>query len=243
MKTLTHVFAECRTYSDIACTHNHSFAQLIFPLQGTLFIETPRHDFELDDSRLFFLPPDCSHTFFANDNNKFLVLDVPNHVLPNPVVCQSQGGVSPLLDERWRAIRYLMLSEAAEGSTTDPALSNLFRYAYRFLSHKVLPLSIQYIHDYFHKPLELQQLAQMEGYNLTYYCDWFKKKTGLTPKLYIQRLRLIKAKQLLEQTDLSILEIAQQVGYEHHSSLTRLFQQQEDVSPLAYRRLTRKSAK
>lgn len=57
----------------------------------------------------------------------------------------------------------------------------------------------------------------------------------------MQLLRLDRAKTLLRETNLSILQIAQQVGYDHHTSLTRLFKQLEQTTPQAYRQRTRKS--
>lgn len=237
------IIGERRTYSDLAHTHDHTFAQLILPLQGTLFIETSLHHFALDESRLFFLPPKCQHTFYAKNNNEFLILDIPSAMLAGQETSKIQGGLCTVLDDQWQALRFLMVSEVSQNSTFNQDLTNLFHYAYRLLLRNSTPRSLQYIHTHYYEPLELQQLAHLEGYNLTYYCEWFKKLTGMTPKVYIQTLRLQKAKELLSQTNLSILQIAQQVGYEHHSSLTRLFHQYETVTPLAYRQHTRRLAK
>jgi AraC-like DNA-binding protein len=41
----------------------------------------------------------------------------------------------------------------------------------------------------------------------------------------------------------SILAIAQQVGYDRHGSLTRLFQQYENLTPLAYRHTAKNQSK
>ena len=237
------IVGECRTYSDLIHTHEHTFAQLILPLQGTLAIATSLHRFELDDSRLFFLPPGCQHTFSAKNSNKFLVLDIPPFMLVGGESGNIQGGFSAVLDDRWLAIRSLMLSEVSHQATHNQDLTNLFGYAYSVLVREYTPRSIQYIHTNYYQPLELQELAVLESYNLTYYCEWFKKLTGVTPKTYIQKIRLEKAKVMLSHTDLSILQIAHHVGYEHHSSLTRLFRHYEKVSPLVYRQQTRRLEK
>ena len=237
------IVAECRTYSHLIHTHDHTFAQLILPLQGTLSIATSLHHFELDDSRIFFLPPGCQHTFSAKNSNQFLVLDIPSFMLVGGESGKIQGGLSTLLDDRWLAIRSLILSEVSHQATNKQDLTNLFGYAYSVLLREYTPRSIQYIHTNYYQPVELKELAELEGYNLTYYCEWFKKLTGLTPKTYIQNLRLEKAKVLLGHTNLSILEIARHVGYEHHSSLTRLFRYYEKVTPLVYRQQTRRLEK
>lgn len=229
--------AERRTYSEQAHTHDHPFAQLILPLQGTLFIETPQHQLTLNDSLLFFLPPHCQHTFHANTQNEFLVLDIPEGFLVREPRTNQHRGLSWVLDDRWQALRSLLLTEL--GDSSSPNLIHLAHYACCLLQQNVTPRSLQFIHSHFHQPIDLNQLAHLEGYTPTYYCDWFKKQTGMTPTSYIQALRLQHAKELLVQTDLPILHIAQQVGYEHHSSLTRLFQHHEQITPIAYRQQIR----
>lgn len=237
MSTIDHIIGECRTYSDRSHTHAHSYAQLILPLQGSLFIQTDLHDCELDEDHLFFLPPLCQHTFYAHDRNEFLVLDIPKFACPTT---NSSQTLRMQLDERWRAIRHLLLCEIRQ---THASLNELFYYVSRLLAVEEKPMSIQFIHANYWRSISLKQLAQLEGYNLTYYCQWFKTITGTTPQHYIQMLRLDRAKALLRETNLSILQIAQQVGYEHHASLTRLFKQMEQITPQAYRQQTRKSDK
>ena len=58
----------------------------------------------------------------------------------------------------------------------------------------------------------------------------------MTVTEYIKNLRIKKAKELMTETDLSILEIAQRVGYEHNSSFTRVFKEIEGISPAQFRK-------
>jgi AraC-like DNA-binding protein len=241
MDTLESILGERRTYSDVAYNHtHHSFAQLILPLRGTLFLETSFHQFELSDSHLFFLLPNIQHTFYAKNNNEFLVLDIPNFMLSHQQKNKMDGSLIVALDKQWEALRFLMLSEVSHASRINQDLTTLFNYAYRLLQKEYTPCSIQYIHANLHESLHLQKLAELEGYNLTYYCEWFKKLTGVTPTAYIQTIRLEKAKELLAKTNLSVLQIAQQIGYDYHSSLTRLFKQHEKMTPLTYRQKNRR---
>lgn len=243
MTSLNCIVGERRTYSDRANTHDHPYAQLILPLQGSLQIETPQQQLELNSSCLFFLPPQCQHTFFASGSNEFLVLDIPSFWLDKLLDKRLQQGFSSSFDDRWQAIRLLILAELEHPFSDSSNLITLFQYAYQLLIRDDVPRSIQYIHAHYHQSLTTAELAQIEGYHLTYYCEWFKQITGKTPKAYIQHLRLQQAKEQLAATDQSILAIAQQVGYEHHASLTRLFQQLEGTTPAAYRQNSRKSVK
>lgn len=65
----------------------------------------------------------------------------------------------------------------------------------------------------------------------------FKDATGLTIIDYVQNLRIEKAKELLETTDMPIDEIGGNVGYENLSFFRQLFRRRCGLSPANYRRL------
>ncbi|MDQ7096855.1 AraC family transcriptional regulator [Desulfosporosinus sp. PR] len=225
------VICERRTYTDKCQTHSHPYGQLILPLQGNMSIKTNMFDFELDDKSLFFLPPDFTHSFYGKSKNEFLVLDIPTKLFYTFGVKTLNRELYQVFDERWKAIRYLMLQETDNSSLTD-----LVRYSGSLLFQRHIPASIQFIHENFHQQLTVECLASIEHFNVSYYCKWFYKQMEMTPNAYIQRIRLEKAKELLETTELSLLEIALQVGYSHQSSLTRLFRKIEGLNPILYRK-------
>ena len=68
-----------------------------------------------------------------------------------------------------------------------------------------------------------------------YLSDMLRVQTGLTTQQYIQNKLLDKAKILLSTTNLSVSEIAYQLGFEHAQSFHRLFRKQNDISPLEFR--------
>lgn len=245
MDRLQTIVCDHRTYTSQACSHKHAFAQLILPLTGSLFIQTQTHQFELDESAIFFLPASCSHYFYARSTNEFLTLDIPQHLIA-PLTALSEteksnavNSIRLALDDRWRAIRTLLLTEARDNPKTERSQTGNFLplvdYISSLLTQPCLPPSLQHIHDYYRSPLTVTQLAKIEGYCLSYYSEWFKEKTGKTPTAYIQDLRIQQAKKLLLHTDLSIREIAHQVGFERASSLTRLFRQRHYITPQEYR--------
>ena len=63
----------------------------------------------------------------------------------------------------------------------------------------------------------------------------FKQETGLLLGDYLLERRLRKAVHLLVSSNMSIKEIAFAVGYEHHSSFTRAFENRFALSPKQYR--------
>ena len=225
---------ERRIYDNNISTHSHEYAQLILPLHGSMHIETDYRKLTLNDNKIFFLPPECTHKFSVNDNNEFLVLDVSESMINKPDMCKMNGGREFLFDEKWKALRFLLLNEA-ENTNSSSAINNLFLYCYDLLNNNNLPASIKYINEHYFEDISLKTLADIEHYNLTYYTEWFKNNMNMSPSKYIQNLRLKKAKELLLNTNYSILQISQIVGYNHNSSLTRLFKTFEHTTPIQFK--------
>ena len=63
----------------------------------------------------------------------------------------------------------------------------------------------------------------------------FMKATGLPPLEYLQNIRIEKAKQLLENSDLSVSEIISQTGYVDPKSFRKIFLKLTGIPPLEYR--------
>ncbi len=229
------ILCERRSYSNDSSTHSHDFAQLILPLQGTLSIKTNNNNLQLDADHLFFIPSGLDHTFYARERNEFLVLDIPLSTFPEVYQKNVNNELYMELDRKLKAIRLLMSYESHGAKNRSRDLSDLLRYISGLLFSSSVPASIDYIHQHYFEKISLKQLASLEHFNATYYCEWFNKKMGVSPHTYIQNIRLKKARELLRETDLSVMEIAHRVGYEQQSSLTRLFKKHEELSPRAYR--------
>ena len=58
---------------------------------------------------------------------------------------------------------------------------------------------------------------------------------GETPFNYITQWRLLQAKELLEESSLSVGEIAEQVGYQSEAAFNRVFKKRITQTPLKFR--------
>lgn len=103
------------------------------------------------------------------------------------------------------------------------------------LSPHQLRHTIEYINDHLSIHLSLNVLAAMLGMSPYYFERLFKQSVGHTPHQYILHCRIEKAKQLLRTTQLSIMEIAFQVGCKNHSHFSKLFRKLTGMSPRTYR--------
>jgi two-component system response regulator YesN len=84
--------------------------------------------------------------------------------------------------------------------------------------------------------ITIQDISDLVYMNPTYFCQYFKKQTGITVLDYITDLRLETAKKLLEQEELKVNEIAQRIGYQDTKYFSRLFKQKWGSLPSEFRK-------
>lgn len=88
------------------------------------------------------------------------------------------------------------------------------------------------------KPINVNLQAQQMGITARALENAFKARKGTTVIIYVQQQRLLKAKQLISSTDISIAEIALEVGYTDHSYFSRIFKRATGQTPNEYRKQT-----
>jgi signal transduction histidine kinase/CheY-like chemotaxis protein len=95
------------------------------------------------------------------------------------------------------------------------------------------------IHTRYAEALNREDIARQVGISADYLTDCFRQELGITPMTYLRRYRILRARELLETTDLSIMQIALQTGFSDGAYFTRTFQREVGMSPRAYRRSRR----
>ena len=94
---------------------------------------------------------------------------------------------------------------------------------------------MQYIDFNYSRIISLEDLSTLAGVNKTTLISIFKEVYGTTPIRYINRIRLRKAKELLVNTDTSVSEIADLVGFQSIHYFSRFFKAKENCTPMEYR--------
>ncbi|MBD2846360.1 response regulator [Paenibacillus sp. IB182496] len=112
-----------------------------------------------------------------------------------------------------------------------------FKCSYR--NSQDLKEAIRYIHEHYHKPLDLAMVSNHVSLNYAYFSNLFKKNVGKGFAEYLRDVRLDKARRLLAETDRKIVEIAAMVGYESYKSFTRAFRDAMAMQPTEYRQAMR----
>ena len=95
---------------------------------------------------------------------------------------------------------------------------------------------ISYIQQNFMEKISLKEFSEQFHLSEKYISRYFKEHFHITLSQYITHLRLAHAKQLLQDTDTPVTEIAMQSGYQNVSYFIRSFKKTYGVSPLKYRK-------
>jgi|JI9StandDraft_1071089.scaffolds.fasta_scaffold00768_9 AraC family transcriptional regulator len=97
-------------------------------------------------------------------------------------------------------------------------------------------LAIQYMEEHSSDKILLEEIAKASFISPFHFHRIFKSFTNSTPREYIERIRLEKAAHLMQYTNISIGDIAYDVGYENHESFSKIFKKIFGSTPKEYRK-------
>jgi AraC family transcriptional regulator, activator of mtrCDE len=102
-----------------------------------------------------------------------------------------------------------------------------------------LARAISAMHGKPHHPWSLEELAREAGMSRSAFAQVFHDVAGTAPGAYLTNWRMLRARELLRDTDRAIIEIAERVGYGSELTFARAFQRAFDVTPARFRRVRR----
>jgi len=237
-----------RKYQKAQTSHSHdNFHQIILPLCGVLNMEVDGHQGDVAARTLGIVTMGENHAFYAEDNNRFLVLDIPAET------------AKQYKEETWmRAIErpFHTMSEALLSLTdyaafhTEKAPTSDWFETWQTLFLKTLECdlvndlpalparihkAIQYMQANLARPLSNKDLAQETCLSPARFYDVFRQATGISPQAYLTQCRLKEAKRLIIHGN-SLSEAALDVGFSDQSSFGRAFQKAYGLSPGQWRK-------
>ncbi len=106
----------------------------------------------------------------------------------------------------------------------------------------ILTHALEYIRQNFYNKITVAELAEFCHCSETYLSRIFKRHTGVTINVYINKIRLEEAKNYLTTSQHSMAEIAGIVGFGDPNYFSRVFSQMIGISPTEFRRRFKKQA-
>lgn len=96
---------------------------------------------------------------------------------------------------------------------------------------------LEYVNGNYQDNLTLGTFCEQKHYSVAYISRRFKQETGVTLREYVQNVRIEKSCELLEDSDLRVVEIARRVGYEDIKFFNQIFKRRMQISPREYRKI------
>lgn len=96
--------------------------------------------------------------------------------------------------------------------------------------------TIAYVRTNLDKPISRESITNELHISEGHISHLFKKETGFSLTEYITNMRIEKAKKLLSDSNISITDICEQIGYNYQAYFTKIFKEKTGVSPMQYRK-------
>ena len=229
---------------------------LIYCVDGSGFyvVDGKRH--EVKKNQYFILPIGKPHEYGSTEGHFWTVYWL--HFCGKAAHVFAEGAATP------QTINVTMQSRISERiNIFDEILTTLhfgdsiedLRYASSLLSHflasmrylgqfrrakagaekDIVEQAIHYMRENIENRITMAEVLRYVGYSQSHFSTVFKKKTGMSPLSYFNRLKVEHACQLLKTTDLKVNMICYKVGIEDPLYFSRLFSKVMGMSPTDYR--------
>lgn len=115
-----------------------------------------------------------------------------------------------------------------------PQASPLFDLVSHNTHMSKMERTLKHLHNHYGDKLDVEQLASMANMSASTFHRNFKQITASSPIQYVKKLRLSKAKDLLQDQGIKVKQAAAQVGYESATQFSREFTRYFGISPSDY---------
>ena len=105
----------------------------------------------------------------------------------------------------------------------------------RLILSKPIVLCMDYIYSHIHYRITIRELAEYLHLSESYLSKLFLKEMGLPLSAYITNLKIEKAKNLLQYSDYSIVEISNYFSFASQSHFIQVFKKNTGITPYRYR--------
>ncbi len=215
---------------------------------GTNFIATGAGAYFLAEAGLFESTPATTHWYFFDDFAKrYPSVDLKRqHFITygNRIYCA--GSINALSDLIFHLIGQafgLEKRQLAErhfahevGSSYDLPMFSVGKAAHA--DEDIIEIQA-WLKSSCHEDIDIPQMAQRASMPVRTFTRRFRQALGMTPNQYLQDLRIENGRDLLKSTDLSIQDVAENVGYKDTAYFSRVFKAKVGLTPSDYKKMVR----
>lgn len=235
--------------------HTHNYTELFFIVSGKGQFLIQDQVFPVDVNNLVIINPNVSHTEDSLNAQplEYIVLGIDGIELASNVSSNSQFCILDHFEsvEISSCLRNILREmEIKNTGYEDVCQAYMEILIIRLMRNTALAVQAEppgvsgnrqctavrrYIDMHFKEPLTLDQLSEEAHMNKYYLSHSFKREYGISPINYLISRRINESKYLLTETDLSMSQIAQLLGFSSLSYFSQAFRKTQGVSPMEFR--------
>lgn len=230
---------------------------LILNLSGEGWIRMEGRLWTIHPHSIVFIPANTPHAYGADESVPWNIywmhlcgfqadafLTWKQSIMPEPVVILSS--VECIIELFETALRYSI------AVYDDATLARLVALANQILAEIVLVRevsehrakkvegriirTIRFMQESLNQDLALEDLARKATLSVPHFCALFKAHTGTTPLRFFTRLRLQRACELMEDSNMNVKMVAEKMGFADPFYFGRVFKKIMGITPAAYRK-------
>lgn len=96
--------------------------------------------------------------------------------------------------------------------------------------------SIKYMNDNYERDISIADVAKYVFLSPSYFTRIFKEEIGISPMNYLLKIRVERAKELLDGSEMKVGDIAQMVGFSNQQRFNEIFKKYTGITPLKFRK-------
>lgn len=230
--------------------HQHDKAQLLLVFGGIAYLKTAEKDFYIPSSHYIWIPGRYPHNLMFNTQDLYII----NIYFPEESTngFYNELGIYPVskllsemltFSEKWQGDYYKGSWEFQFLTTLKELISreNLKKFSIQLPTTDDHRLNVITCHlrTQLHEKLTLENTARQAGMSVRSLTRLFQTKLHITFIQYIKMLRIIRAMELIKDTDLNMTEITYEIGYSNIAAFSNNFYQLTNMRPTEFRTMSR----
>ncbi|SHN24696.1 AraC family transcriptional regulator [Chitinophaga sp. CF418] len=231
-------------------SHQHDKAQLLLVFGGIAYLQTDEKDFYIPSNHYIWIPKKYPHNLMFNTQDLYII----NIYFPegSSTGFYSELGIYPVskllsemlsFSEKWHGDYFKGSWEFEFLTTLKNVLSkeNLKKFSIQLptTDDQRLGTMVGQLRNRLNENLTLESMATEWGMSVRSLTRLFQTKLHITFIQYIKMLRVIRAMELIKDSDLNMTEIAYEIGYSNIAAFSNNFYQLTNMRPTEFKAMSK----